>query len=260
MIRRRLYAEIRVSRLAIWSRRLATFAVPVFVLAVLLHRLGAVDYYTGIVLVMAALLILALAFVLAAAALVVIWNEGLKGLGSAMFALVLSAALLAYPAFEILRGVMLPAINDVSTDTADPPHFQAIAKLRPRNANPVQFPGTLSAELQKKFYPAVRSVEFDADLPEIVSTVIALMQQNRWRNLDNVQSSADRDVNLEAVASTAIMGFREDIAIRIRRMGNIVRVDMRSASRYGQRDFGTNARRIENFLAQLTEARRRARP
>ena len=55
------------------------------------------------------------------------------------------------------------------------------------------------------------------------------------------------------------MGFREDISIRVRKAGNIVRVDMRSASRYGQRDFGTNARRIESFLTQLTDARRRPR-
>jgi hypothetical protein len=259
VIRRRLYAEIRVSRLAVWSRRLAVFAFPVFLLAVFLHRAGTIDYLTAVTLVVAILAILTAALVLAAAALVVIWNEGQRGLGSAIFALIFSAILLAYPAFEILRGATLPAINDISTDTADPPRFQAIAKLRPPNANSVQYPGAQTAEMQNLFYPAVRSSEFDADIKEVVGAVLLIMQQNRWHNLDNVQPSGDRDVNIEAVATTAIMGFREDIAIRIRHVGNMVRVDMRSASRYGSRDFGTNARRIEAFLAQLAEVRRRAR-
>ncbi len=259
MIRRRLYAEIRVSGIAVWSRRFAVFAFPVFLLAVLLHRAGAIDYRTAVVLVVAVLIILTITFAMAVAALVVIWNEGLKGLGSALLALALSAGLLAYPAFEILRGMTLPAINDVTTDIADPPRFVAIARLRPPNANPVQYPGGQTAELQKTFYPAIRSVDFDAELPEIVSAVRTIMQRYGWRNLDNVQASGDRDINIEAVAATAIMGFREDIAIRIRKIGNIVRVDMRSASRYGQRDFGSNARRIESFLTQLAEARRRAR-
>lgn len=258
MIRRRLYAEIRVSRLAVWSRRIAVFALPVFLLAILLHRFGAIEYYPALVLLFAVLAILAISLLLSVAALVVIWNEGLKGLGSAMLALFLSAALLAYPVFELVRGVMLPPINDVTTDTADPPRFDAIAKLRPQNANSVQYPGGQTAELQKMFYPAVRSAEFDAELPEIVSAVTALMQRRGWRNIDNVQSSGNRDVHLEAVTMTAIMGFREDVAIRIRKAGNRVRVDMRSASRYGGRDFGTNARRIEAFLADLVAARRRA--
>jgi uncharacterized protein (DUF1499 family) len=34
---------------------------------------------------------------------------------------------------------------------------------------------------------------------------------------------------------------------------------MRSASRYGSRDFGSNARRIQAFMAQIGEARRRSR-
>ncbi len=79
------------------------------------------------------------------------------------------------------------------------------------------------------------------------------------RVLYNIGPAPNRDGVIEAVARTAIMGFREDISIRVRKAGNIVRVDLRSASRYGQRDFGTNARRIESFLALLADARRRPR-
>lgn len=259
MIRRRLYAEIRTSKLAIWSSRLAIFALPVLLFAVVLHRFGAIEYYAGLALLVAVLVISSIAFVLAAAAMVAIWNDGLKGLGSALLAAFVSAAVLAYPVFEIARGVMLPAVSDISTDTADPPRFQAVAALRPRGANPVNYPGGETAGTQRMYYPAVRTQEFDAEVKEIFGTVLALVQRNGWRLAGEVPPDANRDGLVEAVASTPLMGFREDISIRVRRAGNIVRVDMRSASRYGNRDFGTNARRIEAFLAQLAEVRRRPR-
>ncbi len=259
MIRRRLYAEIRTSKLAVWSARLAVFSLPVLLLAVLLHRFGAIEYRAALVLLGAVLLLAFVALTMAAAAFVVIWNEGLKGLGAAILAAVLCIAVLAYPVFEMVRGAMLPAISDVSTDTADPPRLHAVLALRPRGANPVRYQGAEAAELQKKFYPAIRPLEFDAEAAETYGTVLALVQQNGWQLADSIPPSADRDGHVEAVAATRLMGFREDVSIRIRRVGNMVRVDMRSASRHGQRDFGTNARRIESFLAQLAAARRRPR-
>lgn len=259
MIRRRLYAEIRTSKLAVWSSRLAIFSLPVLLLAVFLHRAGIIEYRAALTLLVAILLLALLAFMLAAAALVVIWNDGLKGLGAAILAAVISGAVLAYPAFEILRGVMLPAISDVSTDTADPPRFHAVMAFRARGANPSDYPGGNTAEVQRKFYPAVRTQEFDAEADEMFGAVLAIVQRNGWQLADNIPPAANRDGRIEAVTVTPLMGFREDVSIRVRKAGNMVRVDMRSASRYGQRDFGTNARRIEAFFVQLADIRRRPR-
>ena len=50
------------------------------------------------------------------------------------------------------------------------------------------------------------------------------------------------------------MGFRDDVSIRIRAAGEGTRVDVRSASRYGMHDFGTNARRIRALLDEIDEA------
>lgn len=260
MIRRRLYAEIRISKLAIWSWRFAAFSLPVFLFAILLHRIGAVEYWTANVLLAASLAIAAIASALAMAALVVIWNEGLKGLGSAVLALFVGVGVLALPVFQVVRGLNLPAISDITTDTADPPRFQAIAAARPRNANPVVYPAAANAQLQRTYYPAVRSAEFDAEPDEIFSLVVGIAQRSGWQLLErNVPRGTGAEEYVEAVTYSLIMGFREDISIRIRKAGKGVRVDMRSASRYGSRDFGSNARRIESFLAQLTEARRRGR-
>lgn len=259
MIRRRLYAEIRTSKLAVWSFRLAVFVLPVLLLTVLLHRAGTIEYFAGVSLLIAVLAIALLALILAVAAIVVIWNDGLKGLGSALLGGLISAAVLGYPSFEIARGIALPAISDISTDAVSPPPFRAVAAQRPRGANPVLYSPEATAELQKQFYPAVRTVEFDAEPAEIYTAVLALVQRSGWRIAESTPPTNDRDGLVEATAATPLMGFREDVSIRIRRSGNMIRVDMRSASRFGKRDFGTNARRVEAFLALLSEARRRPR-
>jgi hypothetical protein len=260
MIRRRLYTEIRVSKLALWSRRIAIFALPVVAIAVFLHRLGAIEYNVAYVLLVAGFAVALAALVVAISAFTIIWNEGLKGLGSAFIAFLIAAAILAVPLFEAARSIHLPAISDITTDTSDPPRFNAVATSRPRSANSPSYPGAEAAERQRAAYPGVKFAEFDAEPDEMFNVVVGLAEQFGWRILDSVSPrGGERDGYVEAVAQTAIMGFREDVSIRIRKIGNVVRIDMRSASRYGSRDFGSNARRIEAFIAQIGEARRRAR-
>ncbi|HRF07902.1 MAG TPA: DUF1499 domain-containing protein [Xanthobacteraceae bacterium] len=257
MIRRRLYAEIRFSKLALWSWRFAAFALPVYVISVILHRAGAVEYQSAIAILGAALLIALISAVMAVAAFVVIWNEGLKGLGAAMLGLVISVAMLSVPVFHVARGIQQPAISDISTDTADPPRFQIVSTMRPANANAVTYPAE-NAKLQQMHYPAVRPAELDAEAQEVSNLIVAIMQRNGWRVIERSgPRKAGADETIEAVAYSLILGVPEDIAIRMRATKNGVRVDMRSASRYGSRDFGSNARRIETFFKQLAETRRR---
>ncbi|WP_172592332.1 DUF1499 domain-containing protein [Nitrosomonas supralitoralis] len=58
---------------------------------------------------------------------------------------------------------------------------------------------------------------------------------------------------IEATDTTAIMGFKDDVVIRIRAEGKKSRVDMRSASRVGKGDWGVNAARIRLFLSELKQ-------
>jgi uncharacterized protein (DUF1499 family) len=258
MIRRRLYAEIRFSKLAQWSWRFAAFALPVYLIAVILHRTGAVEYQTATVILGASLFIALISSVMAVTAFVVIWNDGLKGLGAAMLGLAISVAMLSVPVFHVARGIQQPAISDISTDTADPPRFHAVAAVRPPNANPVVYPPP-NAKLQQMHYPAVRPAEFDAEAQEVFNLIVAIVQRNGWRILDrNAPRGTGGDETIEAVAYSLILGVPEDISIRMRKTKTAIRVDMRSASRYGGRDFGSNARRITSFFTQLTETRRRA--
>ena len=75
---------------------------------------------------------------------------------------------------------------------------------------------------------------------------------NLWKSPVQQGQSA-RDGYIEAVARTLIMGFRDDVAVRIRAVGDGARVDVRSSSRYGRSDFGVNAARVRALLDDIED-------
>ncbi|MGH7421143.1 MAG: DUF1499 domain-containing protein, partial [Candidatus Rokuibacteriota bacterium] len=62
---------------------------------------------------------------------------------------------------------------------------------------------------------------------------------------------APAEGRLEATDRTPWFGFRDDVVVRVRPDGAGSRVDVRSVSRVGRSDLGTNARRIRGFLEAL---------
>ena len=66
-----------------------------------------------------------------------------------------------------------------------------------------------------------------------------------------VESDPERG-RIEATDTTPWFGFQDDIVVRVRPEGVGSRVDVRSVSRVGRSDGGTNARRIEDYLEKLT--------
>jgi uncharacterized protein (DUF1499 family) len=86
---------------------------------------------------------------------------------------------------------------------------------------------------------------------EAARTIIA---KRRWQVInERPPQPGRRDGYIEAVARTPIMGFRDDVAVRIRAVGQGARVDVRSASRYGRHDFGTNAARVRVLLDDIDD-------
>src|SRR3979490_733013 len=59
---------------------------------------------------------------------------------------------------------------------------------------------------------------------------------------------------IEAVARTPIMGFREDVSIRVTPDGEGSRVDIRSSSRYFESDLGSNAARVAKLIDDINNA------
>jgi hypothetical protein len=83
---------------------------------------------------------------------------------------------------------------------------------------------------------------------------MAVIARKKWRVVvDRPPQPPRRDGIIEAVARTPIMGFREDIAVRIRRDDDGAKIDVRSASRFGRHDFGSNAARIKSLLEDIDD-------
>ena len=85
MVRRRIAKE-PMSRLAIWARRCALFALAATVLVIVIVRKEWLELDPSVAAVTGALGIAGFSILLALAALVVIWREGIDGLGRALLA------------------------------------------------------------------------------------------------------------------------------------------------------------------------------
>jgi uncharacterized protein (DUF1499 family) len=251
---RRIQAD-PTSRLAIWARRVAGFAVAVLLLAIVIVRGGFLEIIPSLAAVGGAFILAAVAMLLACAAFIVIWREGLGGFGMAMTALLVGIAILGYPAYLGARAYRLPAIADVTTDPIDPPRFEAIARLRSRDANPIVYAGLRAAELQKGAYPLIEPLLVSVTPQIAFESAVQVITKRKWRIVDaRAPQAGRREARIEAVARTPILGFRDDVVVRIRPDPDGARVDIRSSSRYGRHDFGTNAARVSSLSEAIDDA------
>lgn len=287
-------APQRVTRLAIWSRRFGTMAVPLAVIGVVFHRSGAADGVAGLA-ILAVFVICALLGLLAGMlALVRIWQDGLEGVSAAVMGIVWSIAVLIIPATLIPPLFTLPRLNQALTDFDDPPRFIVTSRNIPPGENaPNNLPPNQQA-LQRQAYPTVVPLRADLPIMEAYELALQLVESRGWeivarsppreinvpkvekpqpvrpgRRAPNVLSprptqaekpggvkSAPKEYSaatIEAIARTRFYGFRDDVLIRLTPIQNETRVDMRSASRVGEFDFGANARRIVDFLTEFRD-------
>jgi uncharacterized protein (DUF1499 family) len=261
MVARRYIHTEATSKLAIWSRRIAAFAFVASFLAVIIVRSGLLEIQPALATFAGALAIAGLALLVAFAAFVVIWMEGLGGMGAALSAMAIALALLAYPAYLGLKAYRLPWIYDISTDAIDAPRYEALARLRPRDANPVTYAGLYAAEQQRTAFPDIGPLGTNATTPAAYDIALAVINKRRWRVVDaRAPQAGRREGHIEAVARTPIMGFRDDIVVRVRSEPDGSRIDVRSSSRYGTFDFGTNAARVRLLMQDIEEAIKAQKP
>ena len=260
MVRRYVHSE-PTSRLAIWARRVAVFASLATLLAVIIVRARLLEIWPALGTFLAALGIAVIALLLALAAFAVIWMEGLAGMGAALSAMAISLALLAYPTYFAVKAYRLPWIYDITTDPIDPPRYERLAPLRSRDANPITYAGLYAAEQQRKAYPDVGPLGTNASPQAAYDAVLAAVNKRKWTIVDaRAPEAGRREGHIEAVARTPLMGFPDDVVIRVRAEPDATRIDARSSSRYGTFDFGTNASRLNGLMNDIEEAIRTQRP
>ncbi len=228
-------------------------AIAVAVVAVLLlliagpgTRLGLWHFRTGFGLIRWAAYLGIAGVVLTLIALVATRPRG-GGLVALLVALLAAGAAFVVPWRSAQQARRVPPIHDITTDTQNPPEFVAVLPLRADAPNPATYGGDSVAALQRQGYPDIGPLQLDVPPAEAFARARATAQAMDWE-IVSADSAAGR---LEATATTPWFGFKDDVVVRIRPDGTGSRVDVRSVSRVGKSDVGTNAARVRTFLARL---------
>jgi uncharacterized protein (DUF1499 family) len=251
-----------VSSLASWARNLAVFSIVAVLVSIFIVRFGFLEVKPALATFFGALGCAGLSILVSLAAFVAIWQNGSRGMGRILLALLIDAAVLAYPAYLALQYRKLPPIHDITTDPIDPPRFDALAGLRTgEGANTAVYAGLYSAEQQRHAYPDIETVELDVPVQRAYEVTLQLVTKRKWLVIDERAPQLPRRTGrIEAVARTPIMGFREDVSIRVTPDGEGSRVDIRSSSRYFESDLGSNAARVTRLMEDINNAVDNAKP
>jgi uncharacterized protein (DUF1499 family) len=185
---------------------------------------------------------------------------GIAGAALGLIALVARRGV-ALPGLALLAGLVtagipwqwqraaaqVPRIHDITTDTTTPPQFEAIVPVREAvKANSLEITSEV-LDQQKQGYPDIGPLTLPVPPAQAFERALTLARARGWE-IVSADASAGR---LEATDTTRWFGFKDDIVVRITAEGDGSRVDLRSVSRVGRSDAGTNARRIREFVADL---------
>ena len=173
-----------------------------------------------------------------------------QGVGVPLLALVIAGGVLLVPFSFLQRARRVPPIHDITTDTQDPPAFVSVLPLRAHALNPAAYGGDSVAAQQRAAYPDIRPLHVDVPPGIAYERALRAARETGW-DVVGTDSAAGR---IEATATTRWFGFKDDVVVRVRPDAGGSRVDVRSVSRVGKSDVGTNAARVRAYLARLTSA------
>jgi len=237
---------LRTSRTAIWARRLGSVAVPLVIISILLHRFRLItsDVFTVAALVAGA--IGAAALIISILALARLWQSGDQGWGKALAGLFFATlSLLPYAWYGSL-ALRYPAVTDMATTD--------------RGLMPLVFePGTAAMPIPKMLtraemaadFPNAETRSYPLGLVPTFDLVDQLVSANGWDIRMLRQSEELGQINAQIMT---LVGWREEVVIRVTGTATQSTVNMRSASLHAWHDFGDNGLRIEDFLGALDDA------
>lgn len=178
---------------------------------------------------------------------VVLARRAPRGRSWAVAGLLVSAVIIAVPLSWLYSAVRVPPIHDITTDTLDPPQFKAVLPLREGAANGTRYGGPGVAEQQHKAYPDIQPLIVHQRPLPVFQQALKTARQLGWE----VVAADSKLGRIEAVDTTFWFGFKDDVVVRVRSVDGGSRVDVRSLSRVGRSDVGTNAARVRHYLSSL---------
>jgi len=164
-----------------------------------------------------------------------------------VLAIVLGGLAMFLPWRLMEQAKRVPPIHDISTDTERPPEFVAVRPLRAEAPNPVEYEGPEVARQQREAYPDVQPLRLPLPPGEAFGRALAAARASGWE----IVAADSAEGRIEATATTAWFGFKDDVVVRITPEEGGSRVDVRSLSRVGKSDVGANAKRIREYLGRL---------
>ena len=139
-------------------------------------------------------------------------------------------------------------MNDITTDLDDPPVFDAVIPLHPQSSNRIEYGGPDDAANQRAAHPEVQPIFTEMSSADAFQRALRVANDMGW----NVVAESATHGIIEAVDTTPLFRFKDDIVVRVRATAQGSRVDLRSRSRIGLSDLGKNAARIMAYSAAFT--------
>jgi len=212
-----------------------------------MHRGRALGTDTFEIVEIAAILVALAALITSIVAFVRIWITGDEGWGRAITGLIFSLACFVPLGLLAADYVLYPLVDEVSTDSVNPPPLTSGLALRPISAAAAQ---TIALR-----FPNIKTRHYPIPADQMFAVVDKLVLDRGWDvRLRRAPDGSGASGQINAVAMT-LLGFRYEVSIRVSDDGGNAgsAVDMRCASLTSLHEPGVNGSRIESFLNALDE-------
>ncbi len=168
---------------------------------------------------------------------------------AACFSMLLTIAAIAnlgYWYAEVQTGY--PPIHDITTNTLNPPRFEAIVPLRKDAPNSLKY-NAETAATQKAFYPDIKTMQVAMDYEKTYDRALKTARSMGWR----IVGESKQEGRIEAYEKLLWFGFIDDVVINVDTTSTGSKIDMRSISRLGRGDLGVNAKRIRVYFKKFKQ-------
>ena len=101
-------------------------------------------------------------------------------------------------------------------------------------------------------FPELETPIYRASVNDVMTIVEHVAKKRGWSTAQESQSSHTEKNTLHFIVTTALMRFKDDIAITVESIDtNRVTVHIRSESRVGKADFGANLSHVTKLISEL---------
>lgn len=233
-------------------------AIALALAGIVASHFGLTPPLTGFQLFLLAFLFSILGFLIGIIALLVTFLMPTRraGRSRAVAGTIMSLMILAPVGDIFMTHRVYPPINDITTDTKDPPEFVHAQDLPANQGRNMKYAAATYATKQEAApaYKDLTPLQLDGKPNDVFEKAeIIAGEISDWQ----ITYNDPKTRSLEGTATSMVFRFKDDFVIQVRAAdssGSLV--EMRSKSRDGKGDLGTNYNRIKSFFRLMQGAPR----